>query len=123
MTEQTRKKSATQRQNALEYRAEAMATVKTIGASRAINELGLHESLLRRWRDKACTAQDRSEIWWQQAVEIARLVHQLAEVAEYLAIVTKDGHILRQKPEVKFVFMDQHAPTFRVTTIWPVLNV
>jgi hypothetical protein len=82
MTEQTGKRSATQRQNAPEYRAEAMATVEKIGASRATNKLGLHESLLRRWRTKTRTVQDRSEIWRQQAVEIARLVHQLAEGAE-----------------------------------------
>lgn len=89
MTKETGKKSATRRQHAPAFRAEALALAEKIGIGKAAKELGLHESQLHSWRTKARAVQDRSEIEQQQAIEIARLKRQLAEQAEELAIVKK----------------------------------
>ncbi|MBK6741431.1 MAG: IS3 family transposase [Haliea sp.] len=121
MTKQTGKKSAPRRQHAPEFRAEALALAEKVGVAKAAKELGLHESQLYSWRTKARASQDRVR-WSSNRLSRLPAQRRLAEQAEELAIV-KGGHILRQKPEVKYVFMEQNAGSFRVTTMVRVLKV
>ena len=56
---------------------------------RAAVDLGLHDSQLYDWRQKAKLRRSQSEVEQSQATEIARLKRQVAEQAEELAIVEK----------------------------------
>lgn len=57
------------------------------------------------------------------SVEIARLKRQLAEQAEELAILQNGRDILREAPEMKYVFIENHRAEFSVKSMCRVLRV
>lgn len=60
-----------------------------MGVMAAAQQLGLYESQLYAWRDKARREQSQDEAQRQLAAKNARLKRQLADQAEELAILKK----------------------------------
>ena len=89
MTRSNKAKKATRRRYSAEFRSEALALAERIGVGAAAKELGLHDSQLYGWRNKARLQADRGVVEQRQAAEIARLKRQLAEKAEEVAILKK----------------------------------
>ncbi|WP_369600085.1 IS3 family transposase [Hahella sp. SMD15-11] len=114
---------STRKRYSEDFKKEALALADSVGISAAAKDLGLHESQLYNWRSKARQAQGQSEAEQQLAAENARLKRQLAQQAEELAIFKKGGGVLRQEPEVKYVFMQAHEGEFRLKTMSRVLCV
>ncbi|WP_369601832.1 transposase [Hahella sp. SMD15-11] len=114
---------STRKRYSEDFKKEALALADSVGISAAAKDLGLHESQLYNWRSKARQAQGQSEAEKQLAAENARLKRQLAQQAEELAILKKGGGVLRQEPEVKYVFMQAHEGEFRLKTMSRVLCV
>ncbi|WP_440866408.1 IS3 family transposase [Symbiopectobacterium purcellii] len=106
-----------------EFRENALLLAQRIGVAKAASELNLHESQLYAWRKKQQMALSCSEREQQQSVEIVRLKRQLADQAEELAIPPKGRDVLRQTPEVRYVFMQQYQAEFRVKSMARVLVV
>ncbi|MES3464006.1 IS3 family transposase [Enterobacter hormaechei] len=106
-----------------EFRNEALKLAERIGVAAAARELSLYESQLYAWRSKINNARSSSEREQEMAVEIARLKRQLAEQAEELAIPPKGRDILREAPEMKYVFIEKHRAEFSVKAICRVLRV
>ncbi|MBJ6559615.1 IS3 family transposase [Enterobacter hormaechei] len=106
-----------------EFRNEALKLAERIGVAAAARELSLYESQLYAWRSKINNARSSSEREQEMSVEIARLKRQLAEQAEELAIPPKGRDILREAPEMKYVFTEKHRAEFSVKAICRVLRV
>ncbi|MGK6882057.1 IS3 family transposase [Enterobacter hormaechei] len=106
-----------------EFRNEALKLAERIGVAAAARELSLYESQLYAWRSKINNARNSSEREQEMSVEIARLKRQLAEQAEELAIPPKGRDILREAPEMKYVFIEKHRAEFSVKAICRVLRV
>ncbi len=106
-----------------EFRNEALKLAERIGVAAAARELSLYESQLYAWRSKINNARSSSEREQEMSVEIARLKRQLAEQAEELAILQKGRDILREAPEMKYVFIEKHRAEFSVKAICRVLRV
>ncbi|EOT0583559.1 TPA: IS3 family transposase, partial [Klebsiella pneumoniae] len=106
-----------------EFRNEALKLAERIGVAAAARELSLYESQLYAWRSKINNARSSSEREQEMSVEIARLKRQLAEQAEELAIPPKGRDILREAPEMKYVFIEKHRAEFSVKAICRVLRV
>ncbi|WP_154821464.1 IS3 family transposase [Enterobacter hormaechei] len=106
-----------------EFRNEALKLAERIGVTAAARELSLYESQLYAWRSKINNARSSSEREQEMSVEIARLKRQLAEQAEELAIPPKGRDILREAPEMKYVFIEKHRAEFSVKAICRVLRV
>lgn len=88
-TKRSKSKATTRKRYSEEYKAEALALAEKVGVPSAARELGLHESQLYGWRNKARVQRSRSEVETKQAAEIARLKRQLAEKDEELVILKK----------------------------------
>ncbi|MBC9891082.1 IS3 family transposase [Salmonella enterica subsp. enterica serovar Panama] len=106
-----------------EFRNEALKLAERIGVAAAARELSLYESQLYAWRSKINNARSSSDREQEMSVEIARLKRQLAEQAEELAIPPKGRDILREAPEMKYVFIEKHRAEFSVKAICRVLRV
>ncbi|MEF3565608.1 IS3 family transposase [Citrobacter freundii] len=106
-----------------EFRNEALKLAERIGVAAAARKLSLYESQLYAWRSKINNARSSSEREQEMSVEIARLKRQLAEQAEELAIPPKGRDILREAPEMKYVFIEKHRAEFSVKAICRVLRV
>jgi transposase len=89
MTRRIHEKKKTRKQYSREFKGEALALAERLGVPAAARELGLHESQLYGWRVKARAERNQSETERNQAVEIARLKHKVAEQAKELAILKK----------------------------------
>ncbi|MBD5595839.1 MULTISPECIES: IS3 family transposase [Enterobacteriaceae] len=111
------------KQHTPEFRNEALKLAERIGVAAAARELSLYESQLYAWRSKINTARSSSEREQEMSVEIARLKRQLAEQAEELAINPKGRGILREAPEMKYVFIENHRAEFSVKAMCRVLRV
>ncbi|MDX6022911.1 IS3 family transposase [Scandinavium sp. V105_16] len=111
------------KQHTPEFRNEALKLAERIGVAAAARELSLYESQLYAWRSKINNARSSSEREQEMSVEIARLKRQLAEQAEELAIPPKGRDILRQAPEIKYVFIENHRAEFSVKNLCRVLQV
>ncbi|MGJ3287270.1 IS3 family transposase [Klebsiella michiganensis] len=111
------------KQHTPEFRQEALKLAERIGISAAARELSLYESQLYAWRKKQQQALSGSEREQQQSVEIARLKRQLAERDEELTIPTKGRDILRETPEMKYVFVENHRAEFSIKAMCRVLRV
>ncbi len=94
-TNKTASKKVTRRQHSLEFRNEALARVDKLGVAKAASELGLHSSFEASIGGGGRGACHRK----------------------------KGSHILRKKPEVKYVFMQKYQGTVRVSTMRRVLQV
>ncbi|MEL0552157.1 IS3 family transposase [Raoultella lignicola] len=111
------------KQHTPEFRNEALKLAERIGVAAAARELSLYESQLYAWRSKINTARSSSEREQEMSVEIARLKRQLAEQAEELAINPKGRGILREAPEMKYVFIENHRAEFSFKAMCRVLRV
>ncbi|HCD7234724.1 MULTISPECIES: IS3 family transposase [Klebsiella] len=111
------------KQHTPEFRNEALKLAERIGVAAAARELSLYESQLYAWRSKLRNAHSSSEREQEMAVEIARLKRQLAEQAEELAINPKGRDILREAPEMKYVFIENHQAEFSIKAMCRVLRV
>ncbi|MBY6112819.1 IS3 family transposase, partial [Halomonas sp. DP1Y21-3] len=105
------------------YKDEALALADRVGASAAPRELGLQPSQLYQWRAKAQQQQSASVREQALAEENARLKRQLAEKSEELEIGKKSRGVLREKPEVKYAFIEQHRQAFSIQRMCAFLGV
>ncbi|WP_113707601.1 IS3-like element IS3 family transposase, partial [Escherichia coli] len=110
-------------QHSPEFRSEALKLAERIGVTAAARELSLYESLLYNWRSKQQNQQTSSERELEMSTEIARLKRQLAERDEELAILPKGRDILREAPEMKYVFIEKHQAEFSIKAMCRVLRV
>ncbi|EOU6603445.1 TPA: IS3 family transposase [Escherichia coli] len=94
-----------------------------IGVTAAARELSLYESQRYNWRSKQQNQQTSSERELEMSTEIARLKRQLAERDEELAILPKGRDILREAPEMKYVFIEKHQAEFSIKAMCRVLRV
>lgn len=89
MTRPTKGKKKTRTQHSHSFKAEALGLAEKVGVAQAAADLGLSDSQLYDWRQKATLRRSQSDVEQSQAAEIARLKRLLAEQAEELAIVKK----------------------------------
>ncbi|MEN4711831.1 IS3 family transposase [Pantoea agglomerans] len=106
-----------------EFRNEALKLAERIGVAAAARELSLYECQLYAWRSKQQQQLTSSERESELATENARLKRLLAERDEELAIPPKGRDILREAPEMKYVFIENHRAEFSVQTLCRVLRV
>ncbi|MBN3066315.1 IS3 family transposase [Pectobacterium aquaticum] len=123
MTKSVSTSKKPRKQHTPEFRNEALKLAERIGVAAAARELSLYESQLYNWRSKQQSQTTTSERESEQAAEIARLKRQLAERDEELAIPPKGRDILREAPEMKYVFIEKHQAEFSVKAMCRVLRV
>ncbi|HHN9124357.1 TPA: IS3 family transposase [Escherichia coli] len=111
------------KQHTPEFRNEALKLAERIGVAAAARELSLYESQLYAWRSKQQQQMSSSERESELAAENVRLKRQLAEQAEELAILPKGRDILREAPEMKYVFVENHRAEFSIKAMCRVLRV
>ncbi|ELA4476666.1 IS3 family transposase [Salmonella enterica] len=111
------------KQHTPEFRQEALKLAERIGVAAAARELNLYESQLYNWRSKQQNQLSSSEREQEMSAEIARLKHQLAERDEELAILQKGRDILREAPEMKYVFIENHQAEFNIKAMCRVLQI
>ncbi|EBY1963122.1 IS3 family transposase, partial [Salmonella enterica subsp. enterica serovar Typhimurium] len=104
------------KQHTPEFRQEALKLAERIGGggAAAARELNLYESQLHNWRSKQQNQLSSSEREQEMSAEIARLKRQLAERDEELAILQNGRDILREAPEMKYVFIEKHQAEFNI---------
>ncbi|EHQ2103320.1 IS3 family transposase [Salmonella enterica subsp. enterica serovar Saintpaul] len=106
-----------------EFRQEALKLAERIGVAAAARELSLYESQPYNWRSKQQNQLSSSEREQVMSAEIARLKRQLAERDEELAILQNGRDILREAPEMKYVFIEKHQAEFSIKAMCRVLQV
>ncbi|HAH2772349.1 IS3 family transposase [Escherichia coli] len=111
------------KQHTPEFRNEALKLAERIGVAAAARELSLYESQLYAWRSKQQQQMSSSERESELAAENVRLKRQLAEQAEELTILPKGRDILREAPEMKYVFIENHRAEFSIKAMCRVLRV
>ncbi|EAW1756200.1 TPA: IS3 family transposase [Salmonella enterica] len=111
------------KQHTPEFRQEALKLAERIGVAAAARELNLYESQLYNWRSKQQNQLSSSEREQEMSAEIARLKRQLAERDEELAILPKGRDILREAPEMKYVFIEKHQAEFNIKAMCRVLQI
>lgn len=82
-------KTTVRRRFSDEFKQEALALAERMGVNDAAAQLGLSNSQLYSWRQKAQLVKARGQVDEDQAREIARLKRLLAEKDEELAILGK----------------------------------
>ena len=100
------------KQHAPEFRNEALKLSERIGVASAACELSLYESQLYAWCSKQQQQMTSSERESELVAENARLKRQLAEQTKELAIFQNGRDILREAPELKYVFIEKHQAEF-----------
>ncbi|MTD40890.1 IS3 family transposase [Erwinia sp. CPCC 100877] len=111
------------KQHTPEFRNEVLKLAERIGVVAAARELSLYESQIYTWRSKRQQQATSSERESELAAENARLKRQLAERDEELAIPPKGRDILRETPEMKYVFIEKHQAEFSIKAMCRVLQV
>ncbi|MET4883512.1 IS3 family transposase [Morganella morganii] len=111
------------KQHSPEFRSEALKLAERIGVAAAARPLDLYESQLYNWRSKIQQQKTSSERENELAAENARLKRQLAEQAEELVILPKGRDILREAPEMKYVFIEKYRAAFSIKAMCRVLRV
>ncbi|EBW1951595.1 IS3 family transposase [Salmonella enterica subsp. enterica serovar Cerro] len=111
------------KQHTPEFRQEALKLAERIGVAAAARELNLYESQLYNWRSKQQNQLSSSEREQEMSAEIALLKRQLAERDEELAILQKGRDILREAPEMKYVFIENHQAEFNIKAMCRVFQV
>lgn len=89
MTRGTQSKKKVRTQHSQSFKNEALGLAEKVGVTQAAVDLGLHDSQLYDWRQKATLRRSQSDVEQSQSTEIARLKRLLAEQAEELAILEK----------------------------------
>ncbi|EOC1281071.1 IS3 family transposase [Cronobacter turicensis] len=123
MTKSATTSNKPRKQHTPEFRQEALKLAERIGVAAAARELSLYESQLYAWPKKLQQALSGSERELELVTENARLKRQLAEQAEELAILQKNRDILREAPEMKYVFIENHRAEFSIKAMCRVLRV
>ncbi|EJA5030588.1 IS3 family transposase [Salmonella enterica] len=123
MTKSATASKKPRKQHTPEFRLEALKLAERIGIAAAARELSLYESQLYTWRSKQQQQLTSSERESELAAENARLKRQLAEQTEELAILPKGRDILREAPEMKYVFIEKHQAEFSIKAMCRVLRV
>ncbi|WP_128178868.1 IS3 family transposase [[Pantoea] beijingensis] len=123
MTKPASASKTSRKQYTPEFRDEALKLAERIGVVAAARELSLYESQLYNWRSKQQQQLTSSERENELAAENVRLKRQLAERDEELAILPKGRDILREAPEMKYVFIDKHQAEFRINAMCRVLQI
>ncbi|HFZ1924151.1 TPA: IS3 family transposase [Serratia marcescens] len=123
MTKSVTASKKPRKQHTPEFRHEALKLAERIGVAAAARELSLYESQLYTWRTRQQQQLTSSERESELAAENARLKRQLAEQSEELAILPKGRDILREAPEMKYVFIKKHQAEFSIKTMCRVLRV
>ncbi|EDQ7941424.1 IS3 family transposase [Salmonella enterica] len=111
------------KQHTPEFRQEVLKLAERIGVAAVARELNLYESQLHNWRSKQQNQLSSSEREQEMSAAIARLKRQLAERDEELAILQKGRDILREAPEMKYVFIENHQAEFNIKAMCRVLQV
>ncbi|ECC3762685.1 IS3 family transposase [Salmonella enterica] len=111
------------KQHTPEFRQEALKLAERIEVAAAARELNLYESQLHNWRSKQQNQLSSSEREQEMSAEITRLKRQLAERDEELAILQKAPDILREAPEMKYVFIEKHQAEFNIKAMCRVLQI
>ncbi|EII8887452.1 IS3 family transposase [Salmonella enterica] len=111
------------KQHTPEFRQEALKLAERIEVAAAARELNLYELQLHNWRSKQQNQLSSSECEQEMSAEIARLKRQLAERDEELAIIQKGRDILREAPEMKYVFIEKHQAEFNIKAMCRVLQI
>ncbi|EAA9735141.1 IS3 family transposase [Salmonella enterica] len=111
------------KQHTPEFRQEALKLAERIEVAAAARELNLYESQLHNWRSKQQNQLSSSEREQEMSAEITRLKRQLAERDEELAILQKGRDILREAPEMKYVFIEKHQAEFNIKAMCRVLQI
>ncbi|EMB9014477.1 IS3 family transposase [Salmonella enterica] len=111
------------KQHTPEFRQEALKLAERIEVAAAARELNLYESQLHNWRSKQQNQLSSSEREQEMSAEITRLKRQLAERDEELAILQKGRDILREAPEMKYVFIENHQAEFNIKAMCRVLQI
>ncbi|WP_423246740.1 IS3 family transposase [Serratia marcescens] len=111
------------KQHTPEFRQEALKLAERIGVAAAARQLSLYESQLYAWRSKLQQQMTATERESELAAENARLKRQLAEQAEELAIPPKGRDILREAPEMKYVFIKNHRAEFSIKAMCRMLRI
>ncbi|HAC6654930.1 TPA_asm: IS3 family transposase [Salmonella enterica subsp. enterica serovar Abortusovis] len=111
------------KQHTPEFRQEALKLAERIGVAAAARELNLYESQLHNWRSKQQNQLSSSEREQEMSAEIARLKRQLTERDEELAILQNSRDILREAPEMKYVFIEKHQAEFNIKAMCRVLQI
>ncbi|ULH09971.1 IS3 family transposase [Serratia marcescens] len=111
------------KQHTPEFRQEALKLAERIGVAAAARQLSLYESQLYAWRSKLQQQMTATERESELAAENARLKRQLAEQAEELAILPKGRDILREAPEMKYVFIKNHRAEFSIKAMCRMLRI
>ncbi|GHL42353.1 hypothetical protein ECZU28_23480 [Escherichia coli] len=109
------------KQHSPEFRSEALKLAERIGVTAAARELSLYESQLYNWRSKQQNQQTSSERELEMSTEIASQT-PAGERDEELAIL-KGRDILREAPEMKYVFIEKHQAEFSIKAMCRVLRV
>ncbi|MEY0256317.1 IS3 family transposase [Morganella morganii] len=107
------------KQHSPEFRSEALKLAERIGVAAAARPLDLYESQLYNWRSKIQQQKTSSERENELAAENARLKRQLAEQAD----TPKGRDILREAPEMKYVFIEKYRTEFSIKAMCRVLRV
>ncbi len=105
-----------------EFKQEALALAGKVGAPETAAQLKLQTSQLYAWRTEAAVAARRSPVEQTPATENARIKRQLAEQEQEVAIL-KCRCVLREKPHVKYAFINQQMSEFSVVLMARMLNV
>jgi len=80
---------STRKRYSEEYKSEALALAEQVGVAPAARQLGVHESQLYNWRNKASQKASQTDTDQRLAAENARLKRQLSAQQEELAILKK----------------------------------
>nr|WP_154324605.1 IS3 family transposase [Pantoea sp. 201603H] len=123
MTKPASASKTSRKQYTPEFRDEALKLAERIGVAAAARELSLYESQLYNWRSKQQQQLTSSERENELAAENVRLKRQLAERDEELAIPPKGRDILREAPEMKYVFVEKYQAEFRINAMCRMLRV
>ncbi|MFI8418732.1 IS3 family transposase [Serratia sp. NPDC078593] len=123
MTKSASSKKQSRKQYTPEFRQETLKLAERIGVAAAARELSLYESQIYTWRSKLQQQHSSSGREQEMSAEIVRLKRQLAEKDEELAIPPKGRDILREAPEMKYVFIEKHQAEFSIKAMCRVLRI
>ncbi|WP_407238802.1 IS3 family transposase [Escherichia coli] len=110
------------KQHSPEFRSEALKLAERIGVTAAARELSLYESQLYNWRSKQQNQQTSSEVNWRclPRLHVSNASWQNG-MKSWLSSKSRD--ILREAPEMKYVFIEKHQAEFSIKAMCRVLRV
>ena len=122
MTTKTQSGKSRQRYSP-QYKSEALVLAEQLGVAAAARQLGINENQLYNWRRRARLLQDRSAEEERLLVENNQAQAPIGRTGREVGHPKKSRGVLRQKPEVKYAFMQNHLSEFKITSVSRVLDV